>query len=102
GSTAEEVPSDSRRLPFETKPPADVRPAARCHRSLAGFRAVLAPPWKQRRWEIGRRTSFPMRAGRDRPRIGIRCDHLAIEMPGRVTEQRDDDRKADEERQRAQ
>ena len=28
-----------------------------------------------------------MRPERDRSRIGIRCDHLAIEMPGGVAEQ---------------
>src|SRR5258708_4702206 len=83
------------------KPPVD-NPAVRWQLLISPvLRVVLAPPWKQCGREIRRRTPFPMRARQDWSRIGIRCDHLAIEMPGGVAEQRYDDGEAEEERQRS-
>src|ERR1700730_17741922 len=70
--------------------------------AAAGLCPALAPPWKQGRREIRRRAPLAPRAGRDRPRIGIGRDHLAIEMPSGMAEQRDYDGKAKEERQRSQ
>src|ERR1700743_3696369 len=49
---------------------------------LAASGAVLAPPGEQGCGEIRRETPFKLRPGRDRPRVRIRRDHLAIEMPG--------------------
>src|ERR1035437_6824775 len=63
-----------------------------------GLCAVLAPPRKQRRRENRRGAPLAVRAGRDRPRIGVPRDYRAIEMPGSVAEQRDDDGEAKEER----
>ena len=51
--------------------------------------AVLATPWKQGGREIRRGAPLALTAGRERLWIGIRLDHLAIEMPGGVAEQRD-------------
>jgi len=64
-----------------------------------GLCTVLAPPWKQSRREIRRGTPLTPRARRNRPGIGIRRDDLAIEMPGGVAEQRDDDGEAEEGRE---
>ena len=70
-------------------PSAGYAPSLRRHGNrLAGKSAA------GRRSRCGRR--------RNRPRIGIRRDHLAIEMPGGVAEQRDDDGKPEEQRQRSQ
>src|SRR5450759_1419191 len=63
---------------------------------------AAAPPRKQIGREIDRGMPFPMRARRDRLRIGIRRDHLAIEMPGGVAEQWDNNGKPKEQRQRSQ
>src|SRR5205814_6512192 len=64
--------------------------------------AVLTPPRKQRRGEIRGRAALARRTGGEGPRIGIRRNHLAIEMPGGMAEQRDNDRKPEEQRQRSQ
>src|SRR5580658_11313732 len=64
--------------------------------------AILAVPRQQDRREIRRVTwSLRLRAIL-RPRVRVGLDRLAVEMPGRVSEHRDDDRKPDEERQRAE
>src|ERR1700759_4471123 len=62
--------------------------------------AVLAPPRKQVGRELGGRSLFTRRTGRGQPQVRIRRDHLAIEMPGGVAKQRDDDGKTKEERDR--
>src|SRR6266404_6445945 len=89
----------SARMP---KPPVD-NPAVRWQLLIPPvLGVVLAPPRKQGGREIRRGAPFPMRAGRDRSRIGIRRDHPAIKMPGSVAEQWDDDGEPEEERQRSQ
>src|SRR5579859_1208405 len=63
--------------------------------------AVLPPPGEQVGREIGRWPLFARRPGRDRAQIRIRRNYFAIEVPGRVTEQRDNDSKPEEERDRS-
>src|SRR5712692_702209 len=63
---------------------------------IACYRGLVDPalPWKQCGREIRRGAPLARRTGRDRPRIGIRCDDLAIEMPGGMAEQRNNDGEA--------
>src|SRR5580700_863360 len=62
------------------------RQSARYYRSGA----TLAAPRKQVSRKVCGRALFARRTRRGGPPIRIRRDHLAIEMPGRVTEQRND------------
>src|SRR3954453_9255386 len=85
------------------RPPVD-RPAvwSRCSSALTkSLCAVPAPPRKQVRGEIGGGLAFaPTR--RDWVCIRVPDNYLAVEMPGGVAEQRNDDREANEEWQRSQ
>src|ERR1700678_1734846 len=62
--------------------------------------AALTPPWEQIGGEVGGGPLFARRTRWSEPLEGVRRDHLTIEMPGRVTEQRDHDRKTEKERDR--
>src|SRR3954454_22964777 len=59
--------------------------------------AIPAPPLKQRGGKI-RRITLHLHKGRRRVRERDRLDHLAIEVPGGVAEQRDHDCQAKKER----
>src|SRR6202165_2362600 len=84
------------------KPPATTDRRSFAMSGFARSGAVLAPPRKQGGREIRRGAPLALGTGRDRPRVGIRRDHLSIEMPGGVAEQGGDDRKTEEQRQRSQ
>src|SRR2546421_9523556 len=61
----------------------------------------LAPPWEQVGREIRGGLAFAVRRGGGRPGIWVRDDHLSIEVPGGVAQERGDDGEAKEKRQRA-
>jgi hypothetical protein len=58
--------------------------------------AALTPPWKQVSREVGRWTPFARRTRWDRLLVGIGRDHLAVEVPSRVSEHGHNDGKTQE------
>jgi hypothetical protein len=81
---------------FRREPPEEID-----QRLVVDLCLGLVTPWKQIGGEIRSWASWTVRAQRRWAKIGIGYDHLPIKMPGSMSEPRDNDCKADEERQRS-